>query len=51
MEKEDALQEQLGVPVITLKAGPGGVFDENFYGTMKMLGVVFQNEEKADALI
>ena len=51
VEKEDALQEQLGVPVITLKAGPGGVFDENFYGTMKMLGVVFQNEEKADALI
>ena len=51
VEKEDALQEQLVVPVITLKAGPGGVFDENFYGTMKMLGVVFQNEEKADALI
>ena len=51
MEKEDALQEQLGVPVITLKAGPGGVFDENFYDTMKMLGVIFQNEEKADALV
>ena len=28
VEKEDALQEQLGVPVITLKAGPGGVFRE-----------------------
>ena len=27
VEKEDALQEQLGVPVITLNAGPGGVFD------------------------
>ena len=27
VEKEDALQEQLGVPVITLKAGPAGVFD------------------------
>ena len=38
VEKEDALQEQLGVPVITLKAGPGGVFDENFFGTMRMLG-------------
>ena len=32
VEKEDALQEQLGVPVITLKAGPGGVFDDNFFG-------------------
>ena len=51
VEKEDALQEQLGVPVITLKAGPGGVFDENFYDTMKMLGVIFRNEEKADALV
>ncbi|MCR5576238.1 MAG: ABC transporter substrate-binding protein, partial [Oscillospiraceae bacterium] len=51
VEKEDALQEQLGVPVITLKAGPGGVFDDNFYGTMRMLGVIFQNEEKAEALI
>ena len=51
MEKEDALQEQLGVPVITLKAGPGGVFDENFFGTMRMLGVIFQNEEKAEALV
>ena len=50
VEKEDALQEQLGVPVITLKAGPGGVFDENFFGTMRMLGTIFQNEEKAEAL-
>ena len=51
VEKEDALQEQLGVPVITLKAGPGGVFDENFFGTMRMLGTIFQNEEKAEQLI
>ena len=51
VEKEDALQEQLGVPVITLKAGPGGVFDENFYKTMQMLGVIFQNEEKAEKLV
>ena len=51
VEKEDALQEQLGVPVITLKAGPGGVFDDNFYATMEMLGVIFRNEEKAEALV
>ncbi len=51
VEKEDALQEQLGVPVITLKAGPGGVFDENFYKTMQMLGVIFGNEEKAEKLV
>ncbi|MBQ1402037.1 MAG: ABC transporter substrate-binding protein, partial [Oscillospiraceae bacterium] len=51
VEKENALQEQLGVPVITLKAGPAGVFDDNFFGTMRMLGVIFQNEEKAEALV
>ena len=51
VEKEDALQEQLGVPVITLKAGPGGVFDENFFKTMQMLGVIFDNEEKAEKLV
>ncbi len=51
VEKEDALQEQLGVPVITLKAGPAGVFDENFYKTMQILGVIFDNEEKAEALV
>ena len=51
VEKEDALQEQLGVPVITLKAGPTGVFDESFKATMKMLGVIFANEEKAEELV
>ena len=50
VEKEDALQEQLGVPVITLKAGSRGVFDEAFYGSMELLGKVFGEEEKAAAL-
>ena len=51
VEKEDALQEQLGVPVITLKSGPDGVFDDNFFATMRMLGLIFRNEEKAEKLI
>ena len=51
VEKEDALAEQLGVPVITLKMGPGGVFDESFLGTLRLLGVVFGSEEKAEALV
>ena len=50
VEKEDALQEQLGVPVITLKAGGKGVFDDAFYGSMELLGKVFGEEEKAEAL-
>ena len=51
VEKEDALQEQTGVPVITLKAGPDGVFDRNFAGSMRMLGTIFGREERAGALI
>ena len=51
VEKEDALQEQLGVPVITMKVGPGGVFDNNFKGSMRLLGTIFGNEEKAEALV
>ena len=51
VEKEDALQEQLGVPVITLKAGSKGVFDEAFSGSMSLLGKVFGEEEKAANLV
>jgi len=50
VEKENALQEQLGVPVITLKAGSKGVFDDAFYGSMELLGTVFGEEEKAAAI-
>lgn len=50
VEKEDALQEQLGVPVITLKAGPGGVFDEAFSQSMILLGTIFDTLDKAEAL-
>ena len=51
VEKEDALQEQLGVPVVTLKLGSGGVFDENFVGTLRMLGVIFAEEARAEKLV
>jgi iron complex transport system substrate-binding protein len=51
VEKEDALQEQLGVPVITLKTGSRGVFDDAFYGSMTLLGQIFGEEEKAAALV
>lgn len=51
VEKEDALQEQLGVPVITMKAGPKSVFDDSFAGSMRLLGTLFGAQEKAEALI
>ena len=51
VEKSDALQEQLGVPVITLSTGSKGVFDDKFYGSMELLGKVFGEEEKAASLV
>ena len=51
VEKSDALQSQLGVPVITLSTGSRGVFDEKFYGSMALLGQVLAEEEKAEALV
>lgn len=50
VEKEDALQAQLGVPVITLKSGADGVFDAAFADTMTLLGTIFNATEKAEAL-
>ena len=51
VEKSNALQEQLGVPVITLGAGSNGVFDEKFYGSMELLGRVFGKTEQADKIV
>jgi len=51
VEKSNALQQQLGVPVITLGAGNNGVFDEKFAGSMELLGKVFGKEDKATQLV
>ena len=39
------------MPVVTLKAGPGGVFDQAFAETMTMLGTIFGKGEKAAELV
>jgi len=51
VDKADALQEQLGIPVITLKSGSKSVFDEIFSGSLRLLGTVFGAEERAEALV
>ena len=50
-DKSDALQEQLGVPVIVLSTGSKGVFDEKFFGSMELLGNIFQKEDRAQEVI
>ena len=51
VEKADALQEQLGIPVVTLSTGPNGVFDDAFLGSVTLLGKIFGQEVKAEKLI
>ena len=51
VQKADALSQQTGVPVITLKSGADGVFDESFKGSMRLLGKIFDSTERADKLI
>ncbi len=50
VEKEDALQEQLGVPVITLVSGEG-VFDQIFLDSLTLLGKIFSAEDRATTII
>ncbi len=45
------LQQQTGVPVITLSTGKDGVFDEAFFSSMTLLGKIFDKEEKAQTLV
>lgn len=51
VEKADALQQQVGVPVITLRAGADGVFAEAFPGSLRLLGQVFDCADRAEELI
>ena len=49
--KADALQAQLGVPVLTTSYGSKGVFDDRTKSSLQMLGQVFGKETKAATLV
>ena len=51
VEKADALQQQVGVPVITLRTGVDGVFAEAFPDSLRLLGQLFGREDRAETLI
>ena len=46
-DKANALQNQLGVPVITMKIGSNGVFSEEFQQSIYLLGKIFDREDQA----
>ena len=49
-DKANALQEQLGVPVVTVSSGSKGVFDERARTSLTLLGKVLGKEDKATTL-
>ena len=49
-DKANALQEQLGVPVITLMSGSDGVFAPEFAASLELLGKVFDRADRASEL-
>ncbi len=51
VEQADALQEQVGVPVITIRSGSAGIFDEAFCETMTILGILFAREERSETIL
>lgn len=51
IEKASALEQQLGIPVVTVRVGKRGVFDDAFRDGVAMLSRIFGEEEKAAALI
>ncbi len=50
-DKANALQEQVGVPVLTLGYGSNGVFDQKVKDSLTLLGKVLAEEKKASDLI
>lgn len=50
VSKADALQKQVGVPVITLRYGSKGIFDDNVKNSLSLLGKVFYQENRANEL-
>ena len=47
VDKENALQDQLGVPVITVRYGSKGVFDDNIKNSINLLGEIFNLSDRA----
>ena len=50
VDKANSLQELVGVPVVVIKYGNKGIFDENVKNTITLLGKIFYKEQRANQL-
>ena len=49
--KADALQKKIEIPVIVLSYGPFGRFDESVYESIRLVGRIFEKEDRAEAVV
>lgn len=50
VDKANALQQQVGVPVVVVKYGNKGIFDGNVQASLTLLGKIFGKEQRAGEL-
>ncbi len=49
--KADELQKKTGIPVVVLDCGPLGTFDDNLFESLRLVGQISGNEERARQLV
>ena len=50
-DKATSLEQQVGVPVVTVCYGSKGVFDEKIKNSLSILGTIFDKEERSNTII
>jgi iron complex transport system substrate-binding protein len=49
--KADELQNKAGIPVVTLSYGQAGIFEEDVYASLKLIGSVLCKQERASQVV
>ncbi len=49
--KADALQRKLGIPVVVLSYGRAGIFGEELYRSLRIMGKVMEREKRAEEIV
>ena len=47
----DKMQEKLGIPVVALSYGTGVIFDQDVYDSLKLIGEIIGEEERANEVV
>lgn len=47
----EKMQEKLGIPVVTLSYGPDVVFGDNLYASLRLIGKVMGEEDRAEEVV